>query len=200
MYKRWGKRVLDILVSLIALVPAALIVGVCTLVIWLEDHHSPFYVTERVGRGGKRFGMIKLRTMKPDSPDTRNQDGTTFSSADDPRMTRAGKPLREYSLDELPQILNVLAGQMSLVGPRPDLPDQQAGFSPEQLRKNLVRPGITGYNQAYFRVSVSMRQKIIHDVYYVDHMSLGFDLRIMLKTVGSVLRAKDVYTPRSGGA
>ena len=139
--------------------------------------------------------MIKLRTMKPSSPDIRNHDGTTFSSADDPRMTRIGKTLRERSLDELPQLYNVLLGQMSLVGPRPDLPDQQLTHTPEQLRKNEVRPGITGYSQAYFRLAADMQQKLANDVYYIDHLSLGLDVQILIKTVDTVLRAKDVYTP-----
>ena len=139
--------------------------------------------------------MFKFRSMKVNAPDIRNADGSTFNSEDDPRVTKIGKFLRKTSLDEVPQILNVLLGDMSLVGPRPNLPSVPYNSLPDIEKKRLnVRPGITGYNQAYFRNSVSSEVKFKNDVYYVENVSLIFDLRILIHTVISVFKHENINT------
>ena len=145
MYRFFFKRVLDIIVSLIAL-PFVLVISlILSVVIFFNDGGTPFYFAERLGKNGKVFKMYKLRTMKKNMPDLRNPDGSTYNSEDDYRLTSCGKWIRRFSLDELPQVLNVLKGEMSLVGPRPDLPSQEKFYVGNERDKLLVRPGITGY-------------------------------------------------------
>lgn len=132
--------------------------------------------------------------MRVNSPDIRNADGSTYNGEDDPRVTPIGRLMRKTSVDELPQIFNVLLGDMSFVGPRPHL----AGTSSEDMthvqRKRLeVRPGITGYSQAYFRNSIPAPERDANDAYYVDHISFGFDMKILWRTAASVLRREHIY-------
>ena len=116
-----------------------------------------------------------------------------LTSDDDPRLTRVGRWIRKTSLDETPQLLNVIKGDMSFVGPRPDLPEQRALYKGNEVRKLEVRPGITGYNQAYYRNAIEWKERIRNDVYYVDHMSFWFDTKILMRTVLSVLRQDNIY-------
>ena len=129
--------------------------------------------------------------------DLRNPDGTTWSSAADPRVTPLGRVLRRTSLDELPQLINVLRGDMSLVGPRPSPPDSQGGFRPEDFRRYDVRPGITGLAQAELRNAGTLQQRLELDAWYADHLSLALDLQVLRRTVGRVLAREAVY--REGG-
>ncbi|MCJ7543228.1 MAG: sugar transferase, partial [Phycisphaerae bacterium] len=138
---------------------------------------------QRAGRGGKPFVLLKFRTMRADV----DPYGQSPGSGDDPRLTRLGRLLREASVDELPQLLNVLAGQMSLVGPRPLYLRQAEQWNPQQKRRLLVRPGMTGYAQVFGRAGLTHEEKIELDVYYVDNRSFGLDLWILLKTAAAVI-------------
>lgn len=184
---------LDILLSLIAMPFMLLFICIFGPIIYFEDRGPIFYKAMRLGKDGKPFTMYKFRSMKVNAPDIRNEDGSTYNSDDDPRLTRIGRFLRKTSLDEVPQLINVLLGDMSLIGPRPDLVEQMKYYENGDERKLEVRPGITGYNQAYYRNAVPWKQRIQHDIYYIDNISFWLDVKILFKTVISVLKHKDVY-------
>ena len=150
----------------------------------------------RLGHKGKVFRMFKFRSMRVNAPDLRNADGSTFNGDKDPRVTPIGRFLRKTSLDEVPQFLNVLLGDMSLVGPRPFVTTHYAGYDKldDNGKKRLeVRPGITGYSQAYFRNSIGQEEKIKNDIYYVENISFLLDVKILLRTVMSVLKRENIY-------
>ena len=135
--------------------------------------------------------------MRVNSPDLRNADGSTFNSSSDPRVTKIGRILRKTSLDETPQIFNVLKGEMSIVGPRAHLTTRYQGWDTQtdlQKKRLSVRPGITGYSQAYYRNSATSDEKDEQDAYYVDHISFKFDTMIILETIASVLKHKNLYS------
>ena len=141
--------------------------------------------------------MFKLRSMYVNSPDLRNEDGSTFNSDNDPRVTPIGKILRKTSLDEFPQFLNVLLGDMSFVGPRPTLGNKQLDYDSlegDRKKRYSVKPGVTGYAQAYFRNSISKEEKYHYDAYYADNVSLFLDIKILFQTVISVIRHKNINT------
>lgn len=193
IYRTYIKRLFDILISLLGLPALLLILLVCGPLIWLEDRGPVFYNAERLGRNGRVFKMYKLRSMRVNAPDIRNEDGSTFNAEDDPRVTRIGRFLRKTSLDETPQLLNVLKGDMSLIGPRPNMPGAPFEDLPELERRRLaVRPGVTGYNQAYFRNSVPAEERFVHDVYYVEHASFLFDIKILARTVVTVVKREHI--------
>jgi len=199
IYARYIKRFLDIVLSLLGLPVLLVILAVCAPLIWLEDHGPVFYNANRLGRNGRLFKMYKLRSMRVNAPDIRNEDGTTYNAEDDPRVTRIGRFLRKTSLDETPQLLNVLRGDMSLIGPRPDLPDDlEALYKPEYMPRLDVRPGITGYSQAYFRNEVSLEDRFSQDLYYVESISFWLDVRILLKTAVTVIKREGVYHNAAG--
>nr|AHF26203.1 undecaprenyl-phosphate galactosephosphotransferase [uncultured bacterium Contigcl_1787] len=178
---------------MIGFIPLLLIVAP---LIWIDDPGPVFYNASRLGYKGKVFKMYKFRSMKVNAPDIRNADGSTFNGDNDPRVTKVGRILRKTSLDEVPQFLNVLKGDMSLIGPRAHLTTHYTGLkdlTKEQRHRLKVKPGITGYNQAYFRNSVSADEKIKNDNYYVDNLSLGLDLKIFFATIDSVLKRKNIY-------
>jgi lipopolysaccharide/colanic/teichoic acid biosynthesis glycosyltransferase len=162
-------------------------------IIYFEDRGTIFYNAYRMGKDGKIFTMYKLRSMKVDAPDLRNEDGSTFNAENDQRLTKIGKLIRETSLDELPQIINIIKGDMSIIGPRPDLPEHEAFYENNEHRKLEIRPGLTGYNQAYFRNTIQWKDRIKNDIYYIDNMSAWMDLKIFFKTVKSVICRKDVF-------
>ena len=151
----------------------------------------------RLGRGNRQFIVYKFRTMIEGAPDIRNADGSTFNAEGDPRVTRIGHILRKTSLDELPQLFNVLAGSMSLVGPRPDQVDQAAYYTEEEWRKNLVKPGITGLAQINGRNSICWTARKQFDLEYVAHHSLRLDLRILCRTFPYVLAGRGVFAKRT---
>ena len=193
MYRKFFKRFLDIVISLIALPFVGLVILIFAPIIWLTDKGPVFYNATRRGMNGKNFKMFKLRSMKVNSPVLKNADGSTYSGDDDPRVTKIGRIMRKLSIDELPQILNVLIGDMSFVGPRPTLANTPYEQLDENRRKRLtVRPGITGYSQAYFRNSITQEEKIVNDCHYVDHVSFLFDVKILIQTVLSVLGSKNI--------
>ncbi len=193
MYKLFLKRILDLLLSII-LIPIIVVIGIpVALLIFFDDKGPIFYNGERLGKNGKIFKMYKFRTMKVNSKDIRNKDGSTFNGENDPRLTKIGKILRKTSIDELPQIINVIKGDMSLVGPRPDLPEHINLYTKKERKKLLVSPGITGYNQAYFRNSITWKKRLKNDVYYVENLSFILDLKILYNTIKMVIRKDGVY-------
>lgn len=192
MYKKYLKRLFDVIFSL-SLLPFLLpIIAICALFIKIEDRGSIFFLGERLGKDQKPFKMYKLRSMKVNSPDIRNEDGSTFNSEDDPRLTKVGRLIRKTSLDELPQIINVILGDMSFIGPRPDLPEALDFYNEEEIHKLDVRPGITGYSQAYFRNSIAQSEKFRNDLFYVNNISVILDIRIISATIINVIKRKNI--------
>lgn len=190
------KRCFDFLIALIALPVVLIVIAIVAPFIYFEDKGSIFYNANRIGRDGKLFPMMKFRSMKVNAPDIRLADGSTYNGEDDPRVTRVGKFLRSTSLDEIPQLLNVLVGQMSIIGPRPDPPDWLERY-PDDIRFFLkVRPGITGYNQAFFRNSADAEEKMKNDLYYAQKCSFGLDVKILWQSVLTVLGHKNLYVDR----
>lgn len=193
MYQNYVKRLIDFLVALIAMPFVLFVIVVMAPVIYINDPGPIFYNAPRCGMNGRTFRMFKLRSMKVNAPVLKNEDGSTYSGEDDPRVTKVGRIMRKLSIDELPQILNVLIGDMSFVGPRPTLAVNNYDDLDEILKKRLtVLPGITGYSQAYFRNSITQEQKFQNDCYYVDHVSFIFDVKILIKTVLSVVGSKNI--------
>jgi lipopolysaccharide/colanic/teichoic acid biosynthesis glycosyltransferase len=187
------KRFVDFIISLIALPFLFVIFLFVAIAIKLDDHGPVFYSAKRIGRNGKLFKMIKFRSMKVNAPDIRLADGSTYNGDDDPRVTRVGKFIRKTSIDELPQILNVFVGQMSIIGPRPDPEDWLDKYTEEERVFLKVRPGITGYSQAYFRNDADGKEKIKNDVYYAQNCSLWLDIKIFFKTIATVLKRENTY-------
>lgn len=200
MYKHFFKRIFDIIVGLIALPFVLLVIICCAPIIWLTDKGPVFYNATRAGKGYKPFKMFKLRSMYVDSKDVRNTDGSTFNSDNDPRVTTIGKILRKTSLDEFPQFLNVLIGDMSLIGPRPKLATFEKKcnqLSEVQQKAYSVRPGVTGYAQAYYRNSITNSEKFEMDAFYADHLTFLMDIKIIFKTIKSVLFRENINTEQS---
>lgn len=193
MYRKFGKRFFDIVLSTIGLVLVAIVFIPTAIAIYLEDRGPIFYNASRLGKDGKVFKMYKFRSMKVNAPDLRKADGSTYNGEDDPRLTKVGKFIRKTSIDEMPQLINVIKGDMSLIGPRPDLPEHIKEYVGNEARKLEVLPGITGYSQAYYRNSIEWKKRIKHDIYYVDNLSLIMDIKILFKTVITVLKKEGVY-------
>lgn len=191
---RFIKRTFDIFFSLILMIPVLLIIGISAIFIKAEDGGPVFYMAERLGCFGKPFKMFKLRSMKVNAPDIRLADGSTYNGDDDPRVTKFGKIARKTSIDELPQIINILKGDMSFIGPRPTLtyhPWKLEEYTDFQRRRFEVRPGITGLAQVHGRKAIDWNDRIKYDVEYVDNLSLGLDCKILFRTVWNVLTMKD---------
>ena len=194
MYQRYLKRFFDYLLCIIGLPVFSLLYIVFGLLIKLEDGGPVFYLAERIGKDSKPFKMYKFRSMKVNAPTLLNEDGSTYNSKDDPRVTKIGKFMRETSIDETPQILNVLKGDMSIIGPRASLASALDTYLEDELAKMKVRPGITGYTQAYYRNALSNREKRLKDAWYSEKVSLGLDLRIFFKTIQTVFKREGLYT------
>lgn len=189
---RFVKRSFDIICSLAVAFPVGLVICISAIFIKAEDKGPVFYMAERTGRFGKPFKMLKLRSMKVNAPDIRLADGSTYNGDDDPRVTKFGKFARKTSIDELPQLINVLKGDMSFIGPRPDTPMYLDKYTDEERVILTVRPGITGYNQAINRNAVLTKEKLKNDVYYVNNLSLWFDIKIIIMTIITVLGHKNI--------
>lgn len=194
MYKHFFKRILDIFVGIVGLLFLIPIFIIVAPIIHFTDGGPVFYNAQRVGKNGKLFKMYKFRSMYVNSPDLRNSDGSTYNGEDDPRVTKVGRFMRKTSIDEFPQFLNVLIGTMSVIGPRPDPPDDLDIYTEEQKFKLTVKPGITGYNQAYFRNSIPQDEKFANDVFYARKVSFWFDIKIFFKTLVSVIKRDNVYS------
>lgn len=174
------KRALDTVLALLALVLLAPLMLLVALAIALEGGAPVLFRQRRVGLGGREFGIYKFRSMVPDAAAI----GPYHTASDDPRITRVGRFIRRTSLDELPQLFNVLAGDMSLVGPRPDVPAQQALYAPQDWRLRCsVRPGITGLAQALLRSEATPQQRLELDLRYVREQGFWLDLRILAWTL-----------------
>ncbi|MCW5890549.1 MAG: sugar transferase [bacterium] len=176
-----AKRALDVAAALVLGVAALPIVGLAALAIRATMGGPVLYRQPRVGRHGAVFAIVKLRTMRSGLGD------------DAVRLTRLGRRLRAWSVDELPQLWNVLRGDMSLVGPRPLLPEYLGRYSPEQARRHLVRPGLTGLAQVEGRNALDWSARFALDVWYVDHRSLGLDARILVRTLGCLVRRDGIH-------
>lgn len=187
MYKHFFKRLIDFTIALVAL----LCIGwfLIIIAIWLHFANKgagAFFFQERPGKDGKIFKVIKFKTMT----DERDAEGKLLPDAD--RLTPVGRFVRSTSIDELPQLINVLKGDMALIGPRPLLVQYLPLYSPEQARRHEVRPGISGWAQCHGRNAISWKQKFEYDVWYVDHVSLVTDLKVIFITINNVLRRKDI--------
>lgn len=193
-YQLGFKRAIDIIACLIVLPIVLIILIPVAIVIKLEDHGPIFYYSKRLGVGFKEFGMMKFRSMKVNAPDLRNEDGSTFNSDKDPRVTKIGHFIRETSIDELPQIFNILKGDMSIIGPRPGDVESKDTYQEDEKDKLLIRPGITGYTQAYYRNNLGVREKRLYDAWYAYNVSLTLDIKIFFKTIITVLKRENVYT------
>ena len=185
-YRLGGKRALDLLASTMALVLAAPILLLVVLVLLALQGRPVFFVQQRPGFRGVPFGIIKFRTMTPAAL------GSAEETPDEVRLTRVGRFLRSTSLDELPELLNVLKGDMSLVGPRPLLMRYLPLYSAEQARRHSVKPGITGWAQINGRNALTWERKFEFDVWYVDHLSLALDVQIVGRTMVNVIRRQGV--------
>ena len=193
--QRIAKRALDVAVAGSLLVLASPVIAVALVAVWLQDRHSPIFRQVRIGKRNEPFTLYKLRTMVPNAEEqlvdvtrVNQRTGPLFKSKSDPRRTPAGRILERTSLDELPQLFNVLKGDMSLVGPRPALPHEVVQFDEELLGRHRVRPGITGLWQVEARDKPDFEIYRRLDLFYVDNWSIGLDLAIMFGTVCSVAR------------
>ncbi len=193
MYSLCIKRLLDLLIGVLVFPFFFLSLIIFGPIIKATDGGPVFYNAERIGKNGKLFKMYKFRSMYVNAPDIRLADGSTYNGADDPRVTKIGKFMRASSIDELPQVLNILNGTMSVIGPRPDPPDWLDRY-PEDVKVFLsVRPGLTGYNQALYRNGADGELKMKNDVYYAQHVSFLFDIKIFFMTVLMVLGHGNMY-------
>jgi lipopolysaccharide/colanic/teichoic acid biosynthesis glycosyltransferase len=190
------RRLIDILVSATALAVASPIIAIAALLVRLETPGHPIYRQRRTGLDGHEFDVLKLRTMV---------SGAEFIGAGlavdagDARITRVGALLRRTSIDELPNLVNVLRGEMSLVGPRPTLPGQVAQYTERQLGRLTVKPGLTGWAQVNGRASLPWSERIELDLWYIEHRSPRLDLEILLRTVKMLVRGEGTYRGESGG-
>ena len=194
IYQLVIKRVFDIVGCLIALPCVLLVLIPVAIAIKIEDQGSVFYKSKRLGVNFKEFGMFKFRSMKENAPDLRNEDGSTFNSDKDSRVTKVGHFLRETSIDEIPQIFNVLKGDMSIIGPRPGDVESKETYATDEKDKLLIRPGITGYTQAYYRNNLGVREKRLYDAWYAHNVSFWLDIKIFFKTIKTVLKKENIYT------
>ncbi len=193
-----GKRGLDILVSLTCLVLLSPVFVLIALAVWLEDGGPVFFAQTRVGQHGRHFKMYKVRSMCHDAEarlrellaKNRHKEGITFKLQDDPRITRVGRWLRKFSLDELPQLSNVLRGDMSLVGPRPPVPREVALYSPADRRRLAIKPGITCFWQIGGRSEIDFSGQVQLDVRYIENQSFWTDLKILVWTIPAVVSGK----------
>lgn len=192
MYKHFFKRVGDIIIGLCALPFVLLFIVIVGPIIYFEDKGPIFYKAKRIAKGGGMFGMYKFRSMIVNAPDIRLENGDTYNGDYDPRVTKIGRFMRKTSIDEIPQFLNVLIGNMSFIGPRPDTLDFLDVYKKEAPAVLTIKPGLTGYNQAYFRNSIDGAEKMKNDAYYAEHLTLWMDVKIVLKTIKTVLFRENI--------
>ena len=186
MYKNIIKPIFDFLLAIIGILLFSPLFVILTIILYFANRGQPFFFQLRPGKGGKLFRIIKFKTMK----DKRDAGGNLFSDAE--RLTKIGKFIRKTSLDEIPQLLNVIKGEMSLVGPRPLLPLYLELYNDFQKRRNEVKPGITGWAQINGRNHISWEKKFEYDVWYVDHVSFWLDFKILIITILKVLKSEGI--------
>lgn len=187
MYKNFFKRIFDFILSLIAIICISPILLLFFILLHFANKGAGvFFYQERPGKGGKLFKVIKFKSMKDECDD----NGVLLPN--DQRVTKIGKFIRKFSIDELPQLFNILKGDMALIGPRPLLKRYLELYTPEQARRHEVRPGLTGWAQVNGRNNISWTEKFKLDVWYVDHCSLWLDIKIVFMTIKNVFAGKDV--------
>ena len=185
MYKAI-KHSLDRILAILFLIGTSPLLAIIVFLLWIQNNGSPFFSQTRPGKHGKLFTIYKLKTMR----DTRDDSGDLLP--DNLRITPLGKIIRKLSLDELPQLWNILKGDMSFVGPRPLLPEYLPLFSKEQEKRHEVKPGITGWAQVNGRNAISWKQKFEYDLWYIQHQSFILDIKILGMTLTKVFMTKDV--------
>jgi exopolysaccharide biosynthesis polyprenyl glycosylphosphotransferase len=193
-WSRFLKRAFDLAVTSLALIVFSPLMLAIAIAIWFEDRGPIFYRQVRMGLDGKPFEIVKFRSMRTGAE---TQSGAVWAEKDDPRRTRIGRVIRAWSLDELPQLWNVLVGDMSVVGPRPERPqfvEQFRAEFPHYMLRHKVRAGMTGWAQVHgWRGNTSVRMRIEHDLYYIENWSLGLDVKILFMTVLHGLRHENAY-------
>lgn len=194
MYKSYIKPLIDFFVSFLIVIVAFPVLALVTLFLFFANNGKPFFLQLRPGKNGKIFTIIKFKTMN----DKKDEEGNLLR--DESRLTVLGKFVRTTSLDELPQLINVLKGDMSLIGPRPLLPEYLALYSENQKKRHNVKPGITGWGQVNGRNSISWSQKFEYDVWYVDHLNFLLDLKIIFLTVSKVFKREGITAENSVSA
>ena len=187
MYKTYLKRFLDLVLSFIGLLVLSPILLLVILLLAIANNGKPFFFQMRPGLNGHLFKIIKFKTMN----DKKDTNGNLLN--DDQRLTKVGSFVRKTSLDEIPQLLNVLKGDMSLIGPRPLLPEYLPLYNDEQKKRHNVRPGITGWAQVNGRNAINWQQKFKYDVWYVQHLSFKLDVKILIQTFQKVLKSEGIY-------
>ncbi|MDL2224155.1 sugar transferase [Bacteroidales bacterium OttesenSCG-928-M06] len=191
MYKYFFKRIIDFTLSFIGFIFLSPFFILITLFLFFANQGKPFFIQERPGRNNKIFKVIKFKTMN----DKRDANGILLPDAN--RLTSVGRFVRKTSLDEIPQLINIMKGDMSIIGPRPLLPGYLALYSKEQLRRHEVRPGLTGWAQVNGRNAISWREKFNYDIWYVDHVSFRLDLKIFFMTIGKVIKSEGISSSES---
>ena len=186
MYRNWLKPFIDFIVSLLALLILSPVFILATLLLFIANKGKPFFIQKRPGKDERIFCILKFKTMN----DKRDANGNLLP--DEKRLTSIGRMVRKTSVDELPQLINVLKGEMSLIGPRPLLVQYLPLYNAFQKRRHEVKPGITGWAQVNGRNAISWEEKFKYDVYYVDHLNIAFDLKIIVKTVGNVFTSSGI--------
>lgn len=194
MYSKYIKRIIDIVICIIGLPIFMVLYIIFGLLIKLEDKGPVFYSAERIGKDRNLYKMYKFRSMKVNSPTLLNVDGSTYNSKEDSRVTKLGKFMRQTSIDETPQILNVIKGDMSIIGPRPSLASALNTYKDDEIDKMKVRPGITGYTQAYYRNGISNREKRLKDAWYANNVNFCLDVKVFFKTIITVVKRESIYT------
>jgi lipopolysaccharide/colanic/teichoic acid biosynthesis glycosyltransferase len=191
-----GRRAFDVVVALAVLAAASPVLAVAIVAVVLESRGGAFYRQRRVGKDGREFEVLKLRTMVAGA----EHIGAGLAvNAGDARITRVGRFLRRTSLDELPNLVNVLKGEMAIVGPRPTLPSQVAQYTERERGRLAVRPGITGWAQVNGRTSLPWAQRIELDLWYIEHRSWRLDLKILWRSAQQVVRGEGLYKGETGG-
>lgn len=199
-YVKVIKRTADIIIGLVALPFLVIIIAVVGIAIKLDDGGPVFYKAKRIGRDSVIFDMYKFRSMIVNAPNWTNKDGSTYNAPDDDRVTKVGRFIRKTSIDELPQFLNVLIGNMTFIGPRASGAGALGTYEDDEKAKMDVKPGITGYTQAYFRNGLSVREKRLKDAWYAENVTFALDVKIFFKTIVTVLKSEKVYTNEAGTA
>lgn len=192
------KRIIDILIGLVALPFVAIITVFVGIAIKIDDGGPVFYKAQRIGKKSKIFSMYKYRSMMVNAPNYTNADGSTYNAPDDDRVTRVGKFIRKNSIDEIPQFINVLIGNMSFIGPRASGAGALNNYLDDEKDKMKVLPGITGFTQAYFRNGLTVREKRLKDAWYANNVTPLLDLKILIKSIFTVFKRENIYTNVAG--
>lgn len=188
-FKTFLKRLVDVIISALILLLCLPLFAVFRILVWLEDRGPFFYYQERVGKNGRIFQLIKIRSMQVNELPL---EAVGQVRAGNPMVTRVGSVVRRLKIDELPQLLNVLLGDMSLVGPRPTVSSQVSHYDETQARRLFVRPGLTGWAQVNGNTQLTWEERILLDLWYLDHWSFQLDLLILIRTIGVVIGGEKI--------